>query len=149
MSRNVFLFNTFLKKNVIEQEEQVDEVMEEVIVPSISVPEQAGGANVFIGSATLPDGGYVVIHKDLEGKPGAIIGISEFLSEGTTSNFLIDLDEEAVDGDSLFAMLHIDDGDRSFAFPGADIPVANIEGNIVLTKFGIVDEGELEEEVKL
>jgi hypothetical protein len=143
----LFALNVFLKKNMIEEQKEAE--TEGEIISSIVVPEQAGGTNVFIESVTLPSGGYVVIHREDDGKSGVIIGVSEFLPAGTTTNFLMDTDEEVIEGDSLFAMLHVDDGDGAFVFPGADVPLTDSEGNIVLTNFLIVGEGALENEVKL
>lgn len=145
----LFAFNAFLKKNIINNEDQIQvENTAEEILPFVVVPEQAGGTNVFIENATLPLGGYVMIHKEEDGKPGAIIGVSEFLPAGTTENFLIDIDEEVVEGDFLFAMLHTDDGNQEFSLE-VDLPLIDNEGNIVLVRFAIVSEGALENEVKL
>lgn len=145
----LFIFNAFLKKNIVDTEDQtqVENTVGEIL-PFVVVPEQAGGTNVFIENATLPLGGYVVIHKEEDGKPGVIIGISESLPSGTTENFLIDITEEAVEGDFLFAMLHTDDGNQEFSSE-VDLPLTDNEGNVVLVRFAIVNEGALDNEVKL
>ncbi len=142
-----FFFNVFLKNNVIEPED-TQEVVEEEIVPLVDAPEQAGGNNVFISRAVLVDGGYVVIHREEDGGVGEVIGVSEFIPAGMKENFLIDLTEEIVEGDVLFAMLHTDDGDGVFALDD-DLPTVDADGNIVMTSFIIVSEGALENEFKL
>jgi len=144
----LFIFNAFLKKNVVNTEDQIQIEDTTEVLPFVVVPEQAGGTNVFIENATLPIGGYVVIHKEEDSKPGAIIGVSEFLPAGIAENFLIDTDEEVVEGDFLFAVLHADYGNQEFS-PDVDLPLTDNEGNIVLVRFAIVNEGALDNEVKL
>lgn len=142
-----FLFNSFLKNNVIEQDTSPQEVIKEDA--SLIVPEQAGGTNVFIEKAFLPDGGYVVVHRAEDGKPDKIIGVSEYLQGGSSDNFLMDIDEEVVEGDILFAVLHADgNGDEKFD-PLLDPLIFDNDGNPVSVEFNIVSEGALDDEVKL
>lgn len=144
-----FLFNSFLKKNVIESDVTAqEEVVEEEMAVSLIVPQQAGGTNIFIENAFLLEEGYVVIHREEDGKSGEIIGVSELLQVGANDNFLMDIDEEVIEGDILFAMLHTDYGDGVFD-PLLDIPTVDSEGNSVLVKFDIVGEGALDNEIKL
>jgi len=141
----LFTMNSVLKDGG----EDIDILPEEVVVTaSVSAPEQASGMEVFISEVVLPDGGYVVIHRATEeGTPGDIIGNSEFIT-GKENNILITLTEESVEGDILFAMLHIDDGDGVFNFPGPDVPLT-VDGSIVMVSFEIISEGKLENEIKL
>ncbi len=141
------LFNSFLKENVIEEVQEELITGGEATLPLI-VPEQAGGSEIFIESAVLPNAGYVVIHREKDGKLGEIIGVSEFLSAGIKGNFLMSIDEEVVEGDTLFAMIHTDDGDGIFD-GSLDVPLVEDKGDIVLVKFVIVNEGALEDEFKL
>lgn len=145
-----FVFNAVLKKNVIDEDFLIptDEAVPNENVFELFVPEQAGGDNVFIESAMFLDGGYVVLHTEDGGAPGAVIGASELLPAGITENFLFDIDEEVVEGDVLFAMLHTDDGDGVFNSL-LDVPVMNSAGAPIVVKFNIVGEGALENEVKL
>lgn len=142
------LFNAFLKENVIEQEVQEEVIIEQEVVLPLIIPEQAGGNEIFIESAVLQSDGYVVIHGEENNEIGEIIGVSEFLSAGTKTNFLMGIDEEVVEDDILFAMIHIDDGDSIFD-ENLDIPLVDDNGDIVLVKFVIVNEGALEDEFKL
>jgi len=140
-----FVFNSFLKKNVLKTPTQV-EVNQ--MNPSLVVPRQAGGTNVFVENVVLENDGYVVIRRDENGKPGAIIGVSDLLPKGVASNILMDINEEIVEGDSLFAMIYTDDGDKVFS-PDTDIPAVDNDGNTILVQFDIVGEGALDNEVKL
>jgi len=142
------MFNAFLKENVIEKEAQEEVVVEDEVMLPLIVPEQAGGSEIFIENTVLQNAGFVVIHKEENGKPGEIIGASDLLQVGTKKNFLMDIDEEVVEGDTLFAMIHTDDGDG--VFDGSlDSPFIDDNGDIVLVKFIIVNAGALEDEFKL
>lgn len=141
-----FVFNSFLKKNIESGVEQTEVVKE--IAPEIVVPKQAGGTNVFIESVTLNSNGYVVVHKDKDGDLGDIIGVSKLLLPGTTDNFLMNINEEVTEGDSLFAVVHLDDGDGVFG-ASLDAPATDADGNKVMVGFPIVNEGSLDNEIKL
>ncbi len=143
-----FLFNSFLKKNVIKPEVKTPEKTAERQMASLSVPQQAGGDNVFIEKSFLPEGGYVVIHSGKDGNVGGIIGESKLLPAGSSDNFLMKINETVVKGDVLFAMLHSSDGDGKFD-PTLDTPILGNEGKPVVVKFDIVSEGELNKGAKL
>ena len=148
----IFAVNSFLKKSATVQAP----VAEEPLPPEIVVPNQAGGMKLFIERATLPaggpaspsQGGYVVIHKDADGAPGAITGSSRLLSPGSTLSFLVDTEDAVETGDTLYAMLHADNGDGSFS-AADDGPIMGGDGMPVMVKFLILDQGALENEVKL
>jgi len=142
------LFNTFLKENVIEQEIKEEVMVDDEITLPLVVPEQAGGDEIFIERVDLPDVGYLVIHMEKDGKPGEIIGVSDLLPAGIRENFLIKVDEEVVEGDMLFAMIHTDDGDGIFDV-SLDVPFIDDNGDIILVEFVIVSAGALEDEFKL
>ena len=140
----LFAINSVLKKDV----EESEVTPEEVIVPSVSAPDQAGGMEVFINEVVLLDGGYVAIHREFDGVASTTIGVSGFLPAGTATNFLISLDEEVVEGDMLFAMLHVDDGDGLWSIE-LDTHLNDAGGAVIGQTFAIVDEGALDDEVKL
>jgi PGF-CTERM protein len=76
---------------------------------------------VTVNSATLSEGGYLVVHADDDGSPGDVLGNSEYLSAGEHFDVEVDvgtLSEEQ----TLHAMAHQDDGDESYNFPDADGP---------------------------
>ena len=100
-------------------------------LPSLTVSDQSLEENgrVTIDSFYLDKPGYVVIHKEADGKPGLIIGNGELVS-GSNSNYVVSIDVSQA-GTKIFAMLHYDDGDGLFEFPGDDIPV-KLEDNIVV-----------------
>ena len=89
---------------------------------SLTVSDQSlDGSQVTIDAFFLDKPGYVVIHKEADGKPGPVIGNSELVS-GANRNLKVTIDETQA-GTRIFAMLHYDDGDSTYEFPGPDAPV--------------------------
>lgn len=108
---------------------------------AIFVSDAMPAASVKVGFAVLAEGGYVVIHKDNEGKPGAIIGNSDVLSQGESRDLEVMLSRESVDGETLYAMLHSDNGDGAFN-PAEDKPIKDDQGNVVFMKFQVSSSAE-------
>ena len=113
------------------------ETKEEQIIQSVSSNNQEIIDNKVLVSEIISDGlGWIVIHANNEGKPGTIIGNSDFLSSGETRDFSINLTRASVDGEQLFAMPHKDNGDDVFN-AADDTPVQDEEGNVMFMKFFI------------
>ncbi len=78
----------------------------------LSVNSQYPGKVVYLTTVTFDQPGWVVIHKSLNGAPGAVIGAAYF-EKGTWPG-TINLTEATVEGGTYIAMLHGDDGDKMF-----------------------------------
>ena len=78
--------------------------------------------------------GWIVIHADNNGAPGAILGETA-VSDGDNSNVVVNIDTTKATS-KLWAMLHTDAGTiGTFEFPnGPDTPVTQ-NGNIVMQSF--------------
>jgi hypothetical protein len=87
---------------------------------------------VAILSASLGQNGYVVLHKEEEGKPGKIIGMISILGSELYSNSIISLAEDVMLGDVLYAILYSDNGDA--VFTAEDSPVTDDDGVVIMTK---------------
>ena len=82
---------------------------------AIYVAEQTSSRTVSVALARLLKRGFVVIHEDNAGKPGNILGASNALAAGETKNLApIALSRATKDGETLYAMIHLDDGDGIF-----------------------------------
>lgn len=103
---------------------------------AIYVADQQPGDIVSISMAVLQTSGYVVIHEDKDGVLGAILGSSKVLTQGQSTDVNISLSRISQDGEILYAMLHVDDGDGVFDLT-QDEPVKNDQGNIILMAFNI------------
>ena len=93
---------------------------------SLTVRDQpkGSGATVTIASFTLGRDGYVVVHADANGRPGPVIGQTELIEAGTYTNVPVRIDASRA-GDRVHPMLHVDDGDGVYEFPGPDGPATS------------------------
>ena len=120
------------------EEDQTGSPLSGLLVGSnaIYAADQQPGDTVSISMAVLQTSGYVVIHEDKDGAPGAILGSSKVLTQGQSTDVSISLSRTSQDGEILYAMLHVDDGDGAFD-PTQDGPVKDDQGNIILMTFNI------------
>lgn len=113
--------------------------------PAITVEDQTfaeGEADVVsIAEATLDEPGFVVIHQDDGGEFGDIIGSSDVLEAGTSENVEVQLDRQAEDGETLWAMLH-HDGNGDEEFNGSDDLAVKVDDEIVVKSFEVTVEEE-------
>lgn len=116
-----------------------------VTVPNQKVDLDAETVEVRVAQATLPDGGFVVIHRD--GDPfGGVAGNSSYLEPGVTTNIEIEVStDDVVDADGngrkeVVAMAHRDTNDnQDYEFPDADGPYV-ADGAPVIDTATIKDE---------
>ena len=107
---------------------------ENSISSTLSVGLQQPGITVVVDEAVFKKNGYVVIHKEEGGAPGTVIGHSNMLLAGVQRDVRVTLTEEIKGGESVFVMLHDDDGDRSYSFPGPDVPTTNEKGDVAVIR---------------
>lgn len=82
---------------------------------AIYVAGQTPGRSVTVSVVRLEKSGFVVIHEDIVGIPDKILGVSGLLPAGETKNLQpITLSRATRDGEIIYAMLHVDDGDGKF-----------------------------------
>ena len=89
---------------------------------------------VTVANVTLAADGWVVIHDDNAGAPGAILG-QTFVAAGTATDVVVELSAPATDGATYWAMLHTDSpADATFTFGTAsdDLPVTDFFGTVVM-----------------
>lgn len=105
---------------------------------AIYVQDQAPGQSVTVAFATLEEAGFVVIHEAKDDNIGAVIGKSNLTPGGEAENLPpITLSRKTLDGETLFAMLHRDNGDKTFNAK-EDAPITDNEGNPFMMQF-IID----------
>src|SRR5665811_1327863 len=97
--------------------------------------QEGDGTTVAIASATLPVSGYVVIHGDGGGSPGAVIGHSDLLPAGVNNGIVVTLDQPLTESGTVFPMVHIDaDGDGVYEFfppdETTDVPATFADGGV-------------------
>lgn len=108
----------------------------QAITPEISVSDQdASGGTVTIASVTAAQLGWMVIHAEVDGSPGPVVGYAQ-VQEGENSNVSVDIDLDMAT-ETLFAMLHVDAGTAgTYEFPGDDVP-ARVDDAVVVTPFAV------------
>ncbi len=136
-----YLFRGGKAGNIYEPEDSNNTVTEtpNTELNRILVSDQYPGNVVFISSVQLANPGWVEIHKDNNGTPGAIIG-SQYFEKGTF-NGKITLTENTVDGQLYYAMIHSDDGDKKFDGT-KDLPLKDAQGNVVMKPFRVTSDVE-------
>lgn len=111
--------------------------------PQVIVRDQSlddGQVSIEQVSSTGP--GWLVVHAQADGKPGAVLGYTQ-ISAGVTSNVKVAVDDSQVT-QVLYAMLHIDSGEiGAYEFPGVDEPAKYIE-KMVSPSFKVTTELSLE-----
>ncbi|PJB83850.1 MAG: hypothetical protein CO088_00635 [Candidatus Yonathbacteria bacterium CG_4_9_14_0_8_um_filter_46_47] len=146
-----FGVNSLFKEKIIAPVSPESPIGGEASSTPLVVPDQAGGAQIFIGRAMLPGSGFIVVKKTSEGVTGTttgeVIGVSDLFFAGTQENILINISQEVIEGDTLTAALYLDDGDGEYTL--ADEVIIDENGNPFTATFTILSEGALENEVKL
>lgn len=96
---------------------------------SIYVADQAPGRSILVSVVNFEKPGFVVIHEDDNGVLGKIIGASRLLLSGEAKNLdPISLERETRDGETIYAMIHLDNGDGKFDST-VDKPAIDSEAN--------------------
>lgn len=99
--------------------------------------QSSDGATIVVASVTLPAAGFIAVHGNADGGPGPVVGHSELLPAGTTTDVVITLDTPLAETDLLFPMAHIDmdqDGVYTF-FPPDDVidgPATTADGDVAV-----------------
>ncbi|MBD3334359.1 MAG: hypothetical protein GF355_02485 [Candidatus Eisenbacteria bacterium] len=105
---------------------------------SISVSDQVADPpdEVMVDEVTSIGPGWVVIHEQSK-QPGAVIGFTS-VPDGTSEDVFVELDRDAVNSETLYAMLHVDEGEVGvYEFPGDDVPAEDLDGEIVVEPFEV------------
>ncbi|MFP4513178.1 MAG: hypothetical protein ACLFRV_09565 [Acidimicrobiales bacterium] len=104
----------------------------------LTVEDQSGdGTTVQVASVTLPADGFIAVHADDDG-PGPVIGNSDLLPAGESTDVEITLDEEVSEDTTLWPMAHIDtnlNGTYDFGSepdPQADGPATFADGEVAV-----------------
>lgn len=101
-------------------------------VNRIVMSDQYPGNVVYLSSVQLAAPGWVAIHKDNAGVPGAIIGTA-YVAAGINP-VKVTLTTPTIDGGTYYAMLHSDNGDKKFD-EIKDPALKDSRGNIIMKIF--------------
>ena len=98
----------------------------------IVMSDQYPGDVAYVSSVQLANPGWVVIQKNVAGKPADIMG-SAYAPSGI-SPVKVTLSKPMVDGALYFAVLYSDNGDKKFD-AATDKPLTDSNGNIIMKTF--------------
>ena len=83
--------------------------------------QEGDGTTVTVDSVTLPTDGFIAVHADADGNPGPVIGHSDLLDEGTSTDVVITLDTPLEATASVWPMAHVDaNGNGVYEFTPPD-----------------------------
>jgi hypothetical protein len=104
--------------------------------PSIKVSNQTLETDKLIIDEVLSKGpGWIVIHRDYDGQPGAVLGHCKVVN-GRNEHIKVSINPEQVTL-TLYASLHIDAGMQgTFEFPDVDLPV-KVNGKDLIAVFQV------------
>lgn len=117
---------------------------------AVVVMEQQPGTSVTASLIVLKSPGFLVIHEDTNGAPGAILGVSTLLVAGESKSVNVALSRVTRDSERLHAMLHTDaDANGTFS-ASSDAPVLSSLGGPIEGWFDIsVEVGEVLPDVSI
>jgi S-layer glycoprotein len=98
---------------------------------------QSSSGSTVVASAELPTAGFIAIHADLDGAPGPVIGSSELLPAGSSTDVVIQLDTPLEESTTVWPMVHVDanaNGEYEFMPPDVvvDGPAFTADGNVAV-----------------
>ncbi len=122
-----------------EMEDEMDDEMADEAHEgsSVSADSQVSIGTSIVASAELSAPGFIVIHSDVDGAPGPVIGNSELLPAGGSTDVVIELDEFLLESATVWPMAHLDDnenGEYDFSPPDdlTDAPAINADGDVAV-----------------
>lgn len=74
----------------------------------VAEDQSSDGTTVTVASVTLPSPGFIAVHGNADGAPGPVIGNSELLPAGTSTDVVVTLALPLTATDLVFPMVHID-----------------------------------------
>ena len=104
----------------------------EVFVPTLHVSQQEASDSIIVDAAQFDKSGFIAAFKTMEkGMPDEsnFKGVTGIL-EGNQQNIKIPLTEKSSPGDTYSIIIHFDDGDKIFEFPGDDKPSVFKDGTV-------------------
>ena len=109
------------------------------VFPWVTVRDQrADPPNVVVIEEAFSVGpGWLVVHERAGGTLGVALG-SLFVLDGLSTDLAVTLGRDAVDGETLYARLHIDEGlTGAFEYPGVDAPAVGADGEDIAPTFTV------------
>ncbi|GMQ85238.1 MAG: hypothetical protein BMS9Abin07_0804 [Acidimicrobiia bacterium] len=99
--------------------------------------QDSDGTSIVVVAVTLAANGFIAVHADNSGSPGAVIGHSSLLGAGDSTDVTVTFDEPITESTTLWPMVHIDiDGDGEYTFMppdnAIDVPGTTADGSVAV-----------------
>jgi plastocyanin len=98
--------------------------------------QESDGTMVVVASVELPADGFIAVHGDGGGSPGPVVGHSDLLPAGTSTDVMVMLDAPLEADATLYPMAHIDtDANGAYEFgsvEGVDGPALTADGDVAV-----------------
>lgn len=104
----------------------------EVFAPTLTVEPQLPSDSILVTSAVLDKPGFIAAFKTMDKNipdETNFSGVSGLL-EGDHATVQVPLTTPSREGDTYSVIIHVDDGDGIFEFPGDDMPSAFADGTV-------------------
>jgi hypothetical protein len=111
---------------------------------AVTVEDQmSDGMTIVVKSVELPSAGFIAVHADNGGSPGAVIGHSDLLPAGTSDDVAVTLDTPLEGTSIVWPMVHIDmDGDGQYTFMppdnAIDLPALFDNGDVAVVAVNLM-----------
>lgn len=115
---------------------------------AVYAASQPPADSVVISQVVLERTGFVVIREEANGGPSQIVGASDLVHEGETTNVQVALPRETQEGEIFYAMLYEDNGNGIFDST-EDLALKDGQSKNISMKFQIDSNAKLPEEISL
>jgi hypothetical protein len=103
-----------------------------IFSPTLTVESQEPSNSILVKKATLDKPGFIAAFKTMDKNipdESNFAGVSGII-DGTKENIQVPLRETAKEGETYTVIIHVDDGDGIFEFPGDDQPSSFEDGTV-------------------
>ncbi len=70
--------------------------------------QTSDGTSIVVDSVSLPAAGFIAVHANADGSSGAVIGHSDLLPAGTSTDVVVTLDQALTATDLVFPMAQLE-----------------------------------------
>lgn len=92
--------------------------------------------SVILSLVQIEGAGFLAMHEDAGGIPGTVLGVTGLLPPGRTEYTTVSLVRAARNGEFLYGVLYLDDGDGMFD-PVRDKRLLREDGSAAMITFGV------------
>ncbi len=102
----------------------------EVFTPTLTIDPQEPSESILVSNATLEKPGFISAFKTMNSNTPDETNFSGVsgLIEGSQENIQVPLTTPSIEGETYTVIIHVDDGDGIFEFPGDDSPSTFADG---------------------